>query len=103
MDDRALALLHAQAMPGATEHNPWGLPGTAPGPLGVSLLSLGAHAEEALRPLLVDQTPLNYFGSEEPTLASMYHYRVADLAAWLLARQQGREFKIGRASCRERV
>lgn len=84
LNAREMAQLHADAIVHARMHNPWGLPGE-PLDFGEALVKLGAPADEALRPLLHNSTPLRYIGSEEPTLADLYQYRVADLAAGLLA------------------
>jgi len=91
LDNKEMANLHAQAIVHARMHNPWGLPGE-PIAFGDSLLTLGASVEEALRPLLDNKTELIYFGSEEPTIASMYDYRIADLAAGILAARKGIAF-----------
>ena len=86
-----MAQLHGSAIVQARMHNPWGLPGE-PLDFGEELLKLGDPVEAALRPLLQNPTPLRYIGSEEPTLAKMHKYRVADLAAGLLSTHQGIRF-----------
>ena len=97
LDVAAMAELHAEAIKNARMHNPWGLPGE-PYDFGESLLSLGETVESALKPLLTDTNKLVYFGSEEPTIAKMYNYRVADLAASLLAAKFGIPFIDNRNS-----
>lgn len=84
LSNAEMAALHAAAITQARMHNPWGLPGE-PSDFGEAVLKLGEEVETALQPLLKDTTLLVYIGSEEPTIASMYKYRVADLAAGLLA------------------
>jgi hypothetical protein len=91
LDKSAMANLHAQAIAQAPMHNPWGLPGE-PIDFGQALLDLGTPIEEALQPLLKNTTPLRYVGSEEPTIARLYKYRVADLAAGILAARRGIPF-----------
>jgi hypothetical protein len=91
LDTTGMAHLHAKAISQARIHNPWGLPGE-PLEFGETLLALGDPTEVALYPLLQNQMPLRYIGSEEPTLAKMYNYRVADLAAGLLAVCKGLRF-----------
>ena len=84
LDKTTMAQLHAEAIANALIHNPWGLPGE-PIDFGDALLNLGDPIEEALQPLLKNTTMLRYIGSEEPTLAKMYKYRVCDLAVGILA------------------
>lgn len=88
LSNSEMAELHAAAIGQAPMHNPWGLPGE-PVDFGAALLKLGDSLEPAFKPLLENSTLLKYFGSEEPTLASMYKYRVSDLAAGLIAVHQG--------------
>lgn len=82
---KALADVLANALANDRVHNRWGLPGSFIGPFGRRLLSLGAEAQTALDALLRDNRPLQITGSEAATLNSQAHYRVADLAAWLIA------------------
>jgi hypothetical protein len=86
---RAVAGALAEAMRNDTTHNRWGLPGQFAGRLGEQFLSLPAGVVEALVPLLDEQAELNIEGSEAATLHSEAHYRVADLAAYLLSRYRG--------------
>ena len=85
----AVARALVEAMAGDRSHNRWGLPGAFVGPFGRRLLSLGEGAEAALLPLLDDARPLSIEGSEAATINSRAGYRVADLAAWLLASSRG--------------
>ena len=74
-------------------HNRWGLPGEFTGRFGKQLLALQAEGDAALRRLLDDRRPLEIEGSEAATLNSKAHYRVADLAAWLLASAHGEAWR----------
>ncbi len=65
--------------------NPWGLPETL-GEVSLHVLELGQAATPHFLPLLDDDTPLSYAGSEEATIGNRYGYRVKDVAAFLLSR-----------------
>lgn len=82
---RAAAEALAAAIPRDRVHNRWGLPHAFVGPLGQALLALPAGAGEALTPLLEDDTELRIDGGEAATVQQHERYRVADLAAYLLA------------------
>ena len=88
-DCRAVASALAVAMRHDTTHNRWGLPGYFTGRLGNQLLSLPEGVVEALLPLLEERAELHIEGSEAATLQSAAHYRIADLAAYLLGRYRG--------------
>ena len=81
---QAVADVLANALANDRIHNRWGLPGAFVGPFGGRLLSLGAEAQTALEAFLGDDRPLHITGSEAATLNSQAHYRVSDLAAWLI-------------------
>jgi len=89
LDCRAVAAALAVAMRHDTTHNRWGLPGYFTGRLGNQLLSLSGGVVEALLPLLDEHAELQIEGSEAATLQSAVHYRIADLAAYLLSRYRG--------------
>jgi hypothetical protein len=74
-----------------TAHNRWGLPGTYVGPDGRRLVDL-PDATAALAGLLDDQRELVIEGSETATIQNRARYRVADLAAYLLAEHLGVPF-----------
>ena len=84
-DRAAVARVLAEALANDASHNRWGLPGSFVGPFSKRLLSLGTEAEAALVRLLGDSRPLNIEGSEAATLNSQFHFRVSDLASWLIA------------------
>lgn len=86
---RAVAEALAVAMRNDTTHNRWGLPGEFTGRLGKQLLSISEGVVEALTPLLDEQVELSIEGSEAATLQSTAHYRIADLAAYLLSQYRG--------------
>jgi hypothetical protein len=88
-DRRAMADVLADALARDRVHNRWGLPGEFTGRFGEQLLKLQAEGDASLRRLLDDLRPLSIEGSEAATLNSKAHYRVADLAAWLLASVHG--------------
>ena len=81
----------AAELAGDTAHNRWGLPGTFVGPDGQRLLEL-PDAAPALAGLLDDQRELVIEGSESATIQNRARYRVADLAAYLLAELLGASF-----------
>ena len=89
VDSRAVAGALAVAMRNDNAHNRWGLPGEFAGRLGDRLLSLPDGVVEALVPLLDDNAELNIEGSEAATLQAAAHYRIADLAAYLISRYRG--------------
>jgi len=74
-----------KALPQDRVHNRWGLPGHAPGRLSKRLLLLPDLDTDRLRPLLDDQHLLEIYGSETATIQEMHRYRIADLAAYLIA------------------
>ena len=89
-DDRhAMAHALADALARDRIHNRWGLPGEFVARFGKQLLTLNVEGESALRRLLDDRRPLQIVGSEAATINSKARYRVADLAAWLLASAHG--------------
>lgn len=90
---RVVADALAEALAHDRAHNRWGLPGVFVGPFGEQLMSLGAEARAALRPLLDDRRPLVIEGSEAATLNAQAHYRVVDLAAWLLAADSQQQWR----------
>lgn len=98
------ARTYAEAIEKAREHNPFELPGAIrSGLASKNLLGLGADAAlPALRPLFKSQRLLVYEGSEEPTLARLRKYRVADLAGALAAALLGRPFPAEAVTPRER-
>jgi hypothetical protein len=73
-------------------HNRWGLPGHYLGRSGEDLLSIKEGVEEALAPLLDDNTRLTIHGGEASTVADTNGYRIADLAGYLLARRHGQQW-----------
>ncbi len=73
----------AQGYPGGG--NAWGFPGQPPDGVGAHVAALGRDAVPALLPLLDDETPVPYEGSEEAMEAARYAFRVKDLAAHLLS------------------
>ena len=80
-----LADLYCQSLPAGFAHNWWGMPGQYLERLGLTLIEFGQAAIPCLKQLLGDQRALGYSGSEEPTLSQKMHYRVCDLAAYLIA------------------
>lgn len=88
-DCRTVALALAEAMRDDHSHNRWGLPGQFTGRLGEQLLSLSDGVFDALVPLLDEHVELRIEGSEAATLSSEAHYRIADLAAYLLSCYRG--------------
>jgi hypothetical protein len=74
------------AIPKDKYHNRWGLPGHSLGRLSKRLLKLPGLDDSMLEPLLGDSTPLVILGSESATIQSTHKYRVADLAAFMIAR-----------------
>jgi hypothetical protein len=88
-DRRAMAATLADALARDRVHNRWGLPGEFTGGFGKQLLTLGHEGDFELRRLLDDNRPLAIAGSEAATLNVGARYRVADLAAWLLASAHG--------------
>ncbi|WP_137178285.1 hypothetical protein [Roseomonas sp. AR75] len=73
----------------------WGLPGAPHTPPARHLLALGEAAAAAMRPLLQDDSAIDYGGSEEATLAYQARWRVKDLAASFLAAIRGEAFDAG--------
>jgi hypothetical protein len=69
--------------------NVWGLPGGKKGLVGEHVVRLGDAAVPVLRELLDDDRELMFEGSEEATLADMFHVRVKDVAAWLISEIRG--------------
>jgi hypothetical protein len=86
---RAVADALAVSLREDTSHNRWGLPGHFAGRLGKQLVALPSGVDEALEPLLDDNAPLVIEGSEAATINEMAHYRIADLAAYLLSLHRG--------------
>lgn len=62
-----------------------------PGELGLQLLEVKDGSFAPLYPLLEDERPLAFEGSEEATMADMHVLRVKDAAATILARKSGVE------------
>jgi hypothetical protein len=77
----AAALAHE----GVVNANIWAMPDSVDGATGLHVLALGAAVPVAFAPLLDDQTPLFYEGSEEATVGNAYNYRVKDLAALFIS------------------
>jgi hypothetical protein len=73
--------------------NPWGLPGYLDS-VGEHVVDLGDAAVPALVPLLDDETPLLYGGSQEATLGNSYGYRVKDMAAFFISRIKGIAYTV---------
>jgi hypothetical protein len=92
-DRRAMADVLANALARDRVHNRWGLPGEFVGRFGKQFATLHAEGDRALRRLLDDRRPLAIAGSEAATINSKARYRVADLAAWLLASAHGVEWR----------
>ncbi|HKF48722.1 MAG TPA: hypothetical protein VKB38_15295 [Terracidiphilus sp.] len=90
----SLASIYAGALRDAPREmaNPWGLPGSADGPIADHVLRIGAGAVPALRPLLDDAAPVKFSGSREATYGNRFAWRVKDIAASLLARICGIPF-----------
>lgn len=90
----AEALTHAGRKTGRWHlmGNPWGLTYVNGdiGTLGAHLLALGPDAIAALRPLLGNDEPVAYEGSEDATVGNEQMYRVKDLAAYYLGRLTGK-------------
>ena len=101
---RQAARLYADAIANAPLHNPFELPETIKSGLASkNLLALGAEVViPALRPLLKNPRPLVYEGSEEPTLARLRKYRVADLAGALISALLHRPFPAAATTVKER-
>jgi hypothetical protein len=91
--NRGVAQALAMAMRNDSSHNRWGLPGEFTGRLGDHFLSLSHGVDEALTPLLDEQAELHIMGSEAATLQAQAHFRIADLAAYLLSRYHGLPWK----------
>ncbi len=64
-----------------------------PGSLGMQLVRMESVSMEALFPLLEDDRPLAFEGSEEATLADMHNLRVKDAVAAIIAQQANLELK----------
>ncbi len=88
-DARTVAHLMAQAILVDEIHNRWGLPGYDVGVTGKLMTSLSAGVEDALKPLLDEGDRLKIIGSQEATTDRTYQFRIADLAAFLLAEHLG--------------
>lgn len=94
-EDKAdIARLYAQTLGSATEHDVWGLPSQSPTGPGKRIVALGKPALLELRPLLDNGTTLLLEGSEEPTIAEMRGYRVADLAGRYASEILGVSFDV---------
>ena len=87
----AIAAALAAAIREDHSHNRWGLPGVFVGPSGADLLHIDVGVDEALTPLLDDQRELVIEGSEAAARAEREHFRIADLAAYLIAKHRGEE------------
>jgi hypothetical protein len=82
----AMASVYAGVLASGTYPNRWGLPyDVTSSATSRRLMALGEHATRKLVPILDDDRPLPYEGSEEATIASMHRLRYKDLAAGLLA------------------
>jgi hypothetical protein len=90
-----LAQAYAATLRATTVADMWGLPGAPHTPPARHLLALGEAAAAALRPLLQDDSAIDYGGSEEATLADQARWRVKDLAASLIAAIRGEGFDAG--------
>ena len=89
----SLAEAYCQALPDGFLHNWWGMPGQYLERPGRTMVAFGQVAIPCLTSLLDNQQPLHYIGSEEPTLSHAMHYRVCDLAAYLIATITGIPYK----------
>jgi hypothetical protein len=87
-DARVVASVFARGLGHDQVHNRWGVPGQFVGPTGRILVGLRAGVREALEPLLVDRRPLEFVGSQAPTLQRARGYRICDLAGYLLAQHE---------------
>lgn len=87
-DARVVASVLGQGLGRDQVHNRWGVPGQFVGPTGRILVGLRAGVREALEPLLADRRPLEFVGSQAPTLQRVRGYRICDLAGYLLAQHE---------------
>jgi hypothetical protein len=92
----SLAGLYARALRTTTVGNDWGLPGRFDGELARHVRRLGPAAAESLEPLLDDDRPVPYAGSEEATEGGRMRIRVKDLAASLVAPLRGMPWRPAR-------
>ncbi len=83
-----LAHIYAQILAegGSVNGNIWGMPGEADGETGKHLLRIGDEMVSSLVPLLSNETPIVYEGSEEATVGNEYQYRIKDLAAFFISK-----------------
>jgi hypothetical protein len=92
----SLAELYARSLRTTTIGNEWGLPGRFDGELARHVRRLGPEAAEPLEPLLDDDRPVPYAGSEEATEGGRLRIRVKDLAASLVAPLRGLPWRPAR-------
>ena len=92
----AMAEVQAEAIRRADDASAWSLPpDVTSSVLSRHLVVLGRRALPALRPLLDDLRPLPIAGSETSAIAARRKYRIADLAAGLIAVIAGVPFQDG--------
>jgi hypothetical protein len=93
---RQLAAVYAKALAGnfTGMANTWGLPDVVRGLAGEHFVDLGEAAIPALATLLDDTKRVYYAGSQEPTLANSYGYRVKDLAAFYIGKIRNVPFPL---------
>lgn len=83
----------AQGLAHDTVHNRWGVPGQFVGPTGQLLVRLRGGVRQALEPLLDDRRALDIVGSQGATLQRAHGYRICDLAGYLLAQHEQRDWQ----------
>ena len=94
----AIATVQAEALRTTDDAGIWGLPpDVVQSEVSRHLIIVGRRALPQLRPLLDDLRLLPYAGSEISAVASLKKYRVADLAAGLLAVILGAPYQDDRA------
>jgi hypothetical protein len=82
----AMASAYAEAIRTSDDAIAWNLPAeVTSSDVASHMIVLGTRALPHLRPLLDDLRALPYSGSETATVAELRHYRVADLAAGIIA------------------
>ena len=73
--------------------NPWGLPGKLD-VVGRHVVALGDAAVAELAQLLDTTTTTSYGGSRDATTGNRYHYRVKDIAAYLISQIKGIAYTV---------
>ncbi len=74
--------------------NPWGLPGKLDS-VGRHVVALGEAAVPEMARLLNNTNAASYGGSREATAGNRYHYRVKDIAAYLISQIKGIPYTVG--------